>query len=155
MSFERTHYTKEWMAVARAAIAHLSKRPEGLPTAEELDRIAEAAFDANDGTKFAATRAILDYLRPWLRNPAGCELDVTIDAAMKAYLNECMVNSGRMAECRGDGISGVLDLCRSRIRPVYECKECAKLRDEVTFWKRENVTSNNKMLSARAALEDE
>jgi len=82
------------------------------------------------------------------RVPVGWELDVTEQAIRNAWLD---------AEAGGgntwNAAKAVLDLCRSRIKPVSECKECAKLRDEVTFWKRENVASNNQILSAIATLQ--
>lgn len=135
---------------ARAAIAHLNTRPEGLPTAEELlDRWAE--FSVSEDTK---EQFYLAALRPWLRDPVGCELDVGPIAMLKAF-NAAPKGGVHRNVDDVEGMKAVLDLCRARIKPVYECKECAGLRDEVAFWKRENVASNNKMLAARAALEGE
>lgn len=137
-----------WPRMARAAIAHIAKRPEGLPTAEGLRATHRQYIEAyrkgkNDGS-MCPTDFALEYLRPWLRDPVGFELDVTAKQMMELYYEKGHALPSMQA---------VLDLCRSRISPVYECKECAKLRDDVTFWKRENVASNNKMLAARAALE--
>jgi hypothetical protein len=142
-----------WIKEARAAIAHLNTRPEGLPTAEQLKAAhMQYAQDyeagKNDGSLCASDFA-LDYLRPWLRDPVGFELDVHPDQ-LELYKWVTEPDGGYEYAAQQ-----AIDLCRSRIRPVFECKECAKLRDEVTFWKRENVASNNKMLAARAALDGE
>ena len=102
--------------------------------------------------------AVYDYLTPYLRDPVGWELDVSGEEAYKAW-----------AEATGDDIDAVvavLDLCRSRIKPVFECKECAKEQDSECKWCAkwqtcaENVQSNYEIVSARldrvrAALEGE
>jgi len=136
-----------WIKEARAAIAHLNTRPEGLPTADEFN----THFASIDCGLFEheVIELIYDYLRPWLRDPVGCELDVHPDQ-LELYKWVTEPDGGYEYAAQQ-----AIDLCRSRIRPVFECKECAKLRDEVTFWKRENVASNNKMLAARAALDGE
>jgi hypothetical protein len=139
--FEEEHRTY-MRRLARAAIAHLSTRPEGLPTAEELAKVARNTWHKLSAThsrlrwedapeldkqRFSAcAEAILAALRPWLRDPAGWELDVTEQAIRNAWLDgEAVGNSW-------DAARKVIDLCRSRIEPVYECKECvgkdAKLR---------------------------
>ncbi len=115
-----------WIKEARAAIAHLNTRPEGLPTAEQLKAAhMQYAQDyeagKNDGSLCASDFA-LDYLRPWLRDPVGFELDVTAEEMAMAYKD----NVGGDGLLYG-GLCAMLALCRSRIRPVYECKECAKL----------------------------
>ncbi len=86
---------------ARAAIAHLAKRPEGLPTAEEIkylpgkphvfnNELLIAAYKAlktrhalewDDETNKDGWQRVLDVvrnatyetLRPWLRDPVGCD----------------------------------------------------------------------------------
>ena len=110
---------------ARAAIAHLSTRPEGLPTADEL---AEILYETdNIGTEHSpyseqaprtkadherAVLAILTALRPWLRDPVGWELDVNC-AAVADWLDNHI------------GDDHFRNWLRTRIRPVFECQECA------------------------------
>lgn len=106
-----------------AAIAHLRKRPEGLPTAEEIGRVSywSQSPGSPDWDWSVTGNAILSALAPWLREPVGWELDVTADDALRVYARNHKSILGMQA---------VLDLCRSRIRPVYECKECAKKEAE-------------------------
>jgi len=118
-----------WFTQARAAIAHLATRPEGLPTAEELAEIVHEVI-MNPSLKSPVSphivEAILAALRPWLRDPVGFELDVTADEMSKEV---------NRLHAEGYGQSTItaklLDLCRSRIRPVYECKECAARAGEM------------------------
>ena len=106
----------------------------------------EGVIMERDHYRIRLERADAD-LRECAGVPAGWELDVTAVDMWNRY-NE--TDEGTI-----ESMQAVLDLCHSRIRPAFECKECARLRDEVTFWKRENVASNNKMMAARAALEGE
>jgi len=82
-------------------------------------------------------------LRPWLRDPVGWELDVTAGEIMHA----CTTNM--------NGYEAVIDLCRSRIRPTYECKECAKERKRGDKWADDAVKMAGMINAARAALEGE
>ena len=71
--------------------------------------------------------------------PVGWELDVTADEALRVY--------SRGGKSIG-GMHNVLDLCRSRIRPVFECKECRQ-------WRNANDELVRRATAARAALEGE
>jgi len=124
----------ELAEAAVAAIAHLNTRPEGLPTAKSLGAIGREKYaDLNRRTpehydeyhfEYVA-KAILTALRPWLRDPVGCDLDVTEQAIRNAWLD------GEHVGNTWDAARKVLDLCRSRIRPVYECKECSGLKQRL------------------------
>ena len=156
----RDHY----MAEARAAIAHIRKRPEGLPTALMLAQSAFAAIRPTDSDGpyqpkpetdrwVAIADHILAALAPYLRDPVGWELDVTWQEMSSVWSKHGSIKTGMEA---------VLDLCRSRMRSTYKCRECAA-------WKAKYNESNqeiNKALeafgtampalnAARAALEGE
>ena len=81
----------------------------------------------------------------------GWELDVTADEAWAAY------------NAYGPGgIKAVLDLCRARIKPVFECKECAKWEqayknriDERDTAQRRAMELQIQVNAVRAALEGE
>lgn len=104
--------------------------PAGVPSVRDLREIGVHAYLSHDSAKRenagcmvgpmgAAADAIRAALAPWLREPVGWELDVTAQAIRNAWLD---------AEAGGDSwdaAEAILDLCRSRIRPVMECKECA------------------------------
>jgi len=131
-----TSYRQEgFRAEARTAIAHLRERsavtvPQGVPEIKALREIGINAYLMHEqakrenagcmvGPMGAAADAIRAALAPWLREPVGWELDVTAQAIRNAWLD---------AEAGGDSwdaAEAILDLCRSRIRPVFECKECA------------------------------
>lgn len=166
--------------IARAAIAHLSKRPEGLPTAEEIkylpgkphvfnNELLIAAYKAlktrhalewGDETNKDGWQRVLDVvrnatyetLRPWLRDPGGCELDVTaIEIANIIHT----ASVGAISETwKCTAAQRVLDLCRKRIR---ECKECAGLKQRLhhaaVAWN--TVRSHEAIDALDAALEGE
>lgn len=139
---------------ARAAIAHMRKRPEGLPTADLLKTIAiafyqysgvaEMVLDKHDEARFGR---ILAALTPYLGDPVGKpELDVTAVEAMDLYYEKGHVLPSMQA---------VLDLCRSRIRPVYECKECANWKAHAAAIEDSSFDMIKRINLARAALEGE
>jgi hypothetical protein len=104
---------------ARAAFAHIGapERPKGLPTAEEMHR---AWMDSPDEiSSLQWCRWALQYLAPYLREPVGCTLDVTPEELRRVFCE-------RVAENQ-EGWPAVLEYVKSRIRPAFECKECAKL----------------------------
>jgi len=122
---------KDWLGVARAAFAHFGapERPKGLPTREEGGRILWNGINYNDQNEFDSPRfddymkgydAILAALAPYLREP-------TLDVTAQEIYTEWYKADDRSHEGRW---TAVLDLCRSRIRPVYECAECAAIRAE-------------------------
>jgi hypothetical protein len=84
-----------------------------------------------------------------LRDPAGWELDVTADVI------EVIARSSS----RRTRAQEILDLCRSRIRPVYECKECAdslKGRSRILdAWNEHCRLTGDSLERTRAALEGE
>lgn len=151
---------------ARAAFAHIQpERPKGLPTRDEMAQIIYRAgwcqsyvWDDNDGGSerkqiYDEAEAILAALASWLRDPVGWELDVTAEEARRAWGREYG---------HPEGVQAVLDLCRSRIRPVMECKECAKWRsygtkmeDSARMLAKRIDKTRMSMDAARAALEGE
>lgn len=140
---------EDWLGVARAAIAHTRKRPEGLPTAEEIGRVSywSQSPGSPDWDWSVTGNAILSALAPWLREPVGWELDVTAEEMYDKW-NDFTCDEER-------SFQAVLDLCRSRIRPTFECKECAdnkRLADAAIISERVATARIN---AARAALEDE
>ena len=117
----------------------------------------EGVIMERDHYRIRLERADAD-LRECAGVPAGWELDVTAVDMWNRY-NE--TDEGTI-----ESMQAVLDLCRSRIRPVFERKECAnKANDECKWcakWQTcaENVQSNYEIVSARldrvrAALEGE
>jgi len=147
---------------ARAAIAHFGapERPKGLPSIEELARIGYIAWNEKMGYtadldgeapdyegELCAATAILTALAPYLREPVGWELDVTpqeIYGALYSKVND-------MDVC----VQAVLDLCRSRIKPVTECKECKNWEAVAMDLQKECCVYTNQIDAARAALEGE
>jgi len=160
-------YTESWRNAARAAIAHLSKRPEGLPTLMQI----EDAYYADPDRTTEPIEFTLDYLRPWLRDPVGCELDVTAEEVFDEGCRAYMQSSGITTKPEMDRddraeVQAVIDLCRSRIRPVFECKECAKKDTRIDMYDRQqNMMAKSievqrqglerAAAAARAALEGE
>ncbi len=115
------------------AIAHLSTRPEGLPTADELAKIGADAWNACAGERHLGVRdraratAIRDALRPWLRDPVGCELDVTAEE----WADKCREFWTISVKTKDAFDLELKDFIKSRIRPAYECKECAGLKQRL------------------------
>jgi hypothetical protein len=125
---------EDWRDAARAAFAHIGapERPKGLPTAEELAQIAfskirptDTDWDYQPANETARWTAIaqhcLSALAPYLREPVGWTLDVPYADMYSTWARHGASQSG---------MNALLDLCRSRIRPVFECKECAKKQSE-------------------------
>lgn len=101
--------------------------------------------------KMGAVKEELTALRPWLRQPTGWELDVTPNEAMRAYCET--YHEGAQKDWQA-----VLDLCRSRIRPTFECAECAKVKAERDAFCRSWDDCRNRLCVIRnlcAALEGE
>jgi len=139
-----------YSACARAAFEHIGRVPVWLgPTraqAEEKWKECQDLWDS--GQEYS------DWLLPLLPEsaPVGVELDVTADelaAKMWGFFGAQVM------------APQILDLFRSRIRPVYECKECARLKDRFSAMQEEQIAMNDKILAAlesvkaRAALEGE
>ncbi len=132
---------EDYKVTARAAIAHLSRRPEGLPTAEELAEIVHEVI-MNPSLKSPVSphivEAILTALRPWLRDPVGWELDDVdavelgkrIDHNRIEYLKH---NQSEESYFKIMGETAIDYLTDERIRPVYECQDCAKLRQKLHY----------------------
>lgn len=78
--------------------------------------------------------------RPWLRDPVGWELDVTDSEIYNAYADA------------DNGPAAALDFCRSRIRPVFECPECA---ERTRHYNEVGAALQQVADIARAALEGE
>lgn len=106
---------------------NLRQRPEGLPTAEELKQVYRDGWNEGAGGDTCASgiTAILAALAPWLREPVGWELDVTAEE-----LSDILLPVHRQSVTVMQATRTILDLCRSRIRPTFECKECAVIRAE-------------------------
>ncbi len=102
--------------------------------------------------KMGAVKEELTALRPWLRQPTGWELDVTPNEAMRAYCET--YHEGAQKDWQA-----VLDLCRSRIRPTFECAECAKMKEQRKAFRKIVIDGaeevRNRIDAARAALEGE
>jgi len=134
-------------------------RPKGLPTMGDLREIGVHAYLSHDSAKRenagcmvdpmgAAADAILTALSPWLHDTVGCELDVHPDQIeLYKWVTE---PDGGYAYAAQQAI----DLCRSRIRPVYECKECAKKEAERDVMYRDWDDCRNRMLKVRLALNE-
>ena len=174
--------------MARAAIAHLSTRPEGLPTADEIKYLPSKPHVFNNELLIAAYKALktrhalewdgdtnkdgwqrvvdvvrtatYETLRPWLRDPVGWELDVrAIDIANIIYT----ASVGAVSEKWKDtAAQRILDLCRSRIRPVFECKECEQWSKDwdsqskaYEILSKSNSKACKQINTIRAALEGE
>jgi len=98
--------------------------------------------DAAPGFYSACARAAYDHIG---RVPVGWEFDVTAEelaAKMWGFFD---------AE---DMASKILDHCRSRIKPIYECKECANKEAEIDRVRNWNVNLNTTVEAVRAALEN-
>jgi len=145
---------------ARAAIAHLSKRPEVSTKPVDLWTVITSIVDVRvdcDGCDYVEVdrTSVSDLevaLRPWLRDPGGCELDVTaIEIANIIHT----ASVGAISETwKCTAAQRVLDLCRKRIR---ECKECAGLKQRLhhaaVAWNA--VRSHEAIDALDAALEGE
>lgn len=117
VGWANSHKAEEECERLRAAFAHIQPaRPKGLPTNEDVARVLR---ECNSMTTDARAEAILAALAPYLREPTGWELAMHRDE-LDLY---------RWVTEPGGGYSyaaqQTLDLCRSRIRPVFECQECA------------------------------
>lgn len=137
-------YQDSYLAEARAAFAHIQpERPKGLPSADQFN----THFASIDRGLFEheVIELIYDFLAPWLRDPVGWELDVT---------SEEMYDKWNDFTCDEDrSFQAVLDLCRSRIRPVMECKECAGWKAHAAAIEDSSFDMIKRISAARAALE--
>lgn len=165
---------KEWsLAQARAAIAHMRKRPEGLPTREQLAQIYNRAYydsapekcrvnwesipEACREDMVRGIDAILTELAPFLRDPVGWKLDVTaqqIITTSKEAHDKCCETADGINKSDWEVACAILDLCRSSIRPTFECKECAKWKAERDVMYRDWDDCRNRMLKVRLALNE-
>ena len=89
-------------------------------------------------------RRIYDYLRPWLRTPTGWELDVTA--------NGLIAEVGYLAGLTHGEAKEVIQYFTERIRPTFECQECAVWK---TTYERDKAGWQERAGRARAALEVE
>lgn len=137
--------------------------PAGVPGTPELREIGVNAYLSHEAAKrenvicmvdpmAAAATAIRDYFAPWLRTQLGWELDVDPKEMYTAWY-KCDLGYGP------NRMKAVLDLCRDRIRPVMECKECAakeaELRRHNEKWTGFIQRCQADAQNARAALEGE
>lgn len=100
----------------RDAIAHIRKRPDGLPTPDQFNahfaRIDRGLFEHD------VIELIYDYLTPFLRDPVGWE-----PITLEEYTD--MRNRFTRGYDWEQQLAKEYDWLRSRIKPVFECKECA------------------------------
>jgi len=130
----------------------LSSNPGELPTPTDaqVEALARVLCDAcAEGFEESHTTYLRRLSRAAYahigRVPVGFELDVTADEAEAAYYNPTVPVSTRYSQF-------LIDLCRSRIKPVYECKECAKMQTEMKA-RLDNLAAAT--YAIRAALEGE
>lgn len=154
--FAKTHPNIKWNDCDEftkgywSGVAHIVPNP----TVSREDFIAIIQHEVNRGTPLADALGFMHTnIAPFLHEPTGWKLDVTAQEALDEYCKQ-----GWAIDC----MQAVLNLCRSRIKPVYGCKECAKLEeqhqdlisisnDEVARIKKAIEAIN----AARAALEGE
>lgn len=120
-----------------------AETPKGLPTVGQLLSIFKAARDGKGGWDSDGIMAILVALRPYLHTPVGWELDVTAEELATKMWGFFDVQE--MAP-------KILDLCRSRIRPTFECKECAKNRHSIKAASENVKDAQFKLAEVRRAL---
>ena len=126
--------------------------PKELPNAEWLSDILKTVPALHHQSKLMnlqLAEKLLAALHPWLHTPVGWELDVTAAEAETLYY-ETDSGEDEMQEW-----AAILNLCRSRIRPVYECKECAGWEAKYKELKRWHDRLDGIVDAARAALEGE
>lgn len=120
--------------VRDAVLAGVGAQPTATPTdaqVEALARVLDTAYEIEAGghtmwrdqspyhqdRRCAQARAAYAHIG---RVPVGWELNVTADV-----IEVIARSSSRQTRAKE-----ILDLCRSRIKPIYECKECAKVKAE-------------------------
>jgi len=146
-------------------LAALRQLTTATPTDAQVEALAKAMHAK---TRFIGWNEMLDVGRESWRNsaraayahigrvPVGWELDVHPDQ-LELYKWVTMPDGGYAYATQQ-----AIDLCRSRIKPVYECKECAKkeeqYQDLISAGNDEADRINKAMEAidaARAALEGE
>lgn len=155
-------------------------RPDGMPSSNELAKIWWAAFQKSSDEKMPwpnvsaderdlrvwdtdAAEAILTALSPWLRTPTGWELDVTAEQFARWHQDTKHDQSANYEKFDDLGenykedfivtAESSLNYLRSRIRPTFECKECATAKRAVQI-ERDGVNALTARIdAARAALE--
>ncbi len=125
-----------------AQVEALPETPKGLPDIDHLEAIFDNTYGATKSDK-KALEAVVTELRPWLREPTGWELDVTAGEIMQA----CTTNL--------NGYEVALELCRSRIRPTFECAECAGWKAKYLEASKHADDMHARNKAARAALAEE
>lgn len=165
---DRAFYVAEFAAVsherdaARAELAAVKAERDGL---QKRNNIQAGQLRHIDGeisplmSEVARLKQELTALRPWLREPTGWELDVTAEqiiATSKEAHDRCCETEDGINKSDWEVACAVLDLCRSRIRPTFECKECANRTRVADAAIRNAVDGIEAYLrDARAALEGE
>lgn len=91
-----------------------------------------------------------DWLLPLLPEsaPVGVELDMTEQTIRNAWLDEEAGGKSSWIAAKA-----VLDLIKSHLRPVYECKECAKWESKYVNARQDFNGLSGRVKAARAALE--
>lgn len=149
-----------WCDAIRAALAAVPV-PAGVPSVRDLREIGVHAYLSHDSAKRenagcmvgpmgAAADAILTALAPYLRDQVGWKLDVTAEE-----LSDILLPVHRQSVTVMQATRTILDLCRSRIRPVYECKECANWKAHAAAIEDSSFDMIKRINLARAALEGE
>jgi len=120
-------------AVYDAMLAGMAQPVSGTPTDAQVEALArvlsrEVCLDGHnedswltrgDGHRLELLRIARAAFAHIGAAPVGCTLDVTAEEMYREWHKQGPRDSVL-------AMADVLDLCRSRIRPVFECKECAK-----------------------------
>lgn len=147
-------------AIAKKWKAKATETPKGLPSVQDLHDAYSAGLASKSINEVHPTWGsfALTALRPWLREPMGWELDVTADELAPLYWRARGTNDNiREFDqlCENDkkqilnGLAFSIDLCRSRIRPTFECAECAKKDELYRATEKQLVLANNRLYTAR------
>lgn len=128
----------------RYRVAVPSKTPKGLPTVDMIMSLLKESKDSRSVQAQAST--ILTALRPWLRDPVGWELPTFEE--YRDVRNE----EADKSQDWNDQLEFEYHWLRSRIRPTFECAECAKRKTDIKGCV-QNIESAASFI--RAALEGE
>ena len=120
-------YSRTGLAYVRDAV--LAERSP-IWTDDQIEVLAEVLHEAEPymppatyrERNEAMARAVLQHLAPYLRDPVEWELDVT-EKQIRHWWHENV--SGSVDVWPGEA-RALTEFFRSRIKPVYECAECAK-----------------------------
>ena len=117
--------------------------PETLEALFDILKTVPALHHQSKLMNLQLAKKLLAALRPWMHTPVGWTLDVTAEELRNKLWG--FFDADKLSK-------EVLDLCRSRIRPVYECKECARRRNVIPQIIADVTAAAD---AARAALEGE